>query len=149
MATKNLSVRICTTPQEKEAARQFRQKHFFDSRSIQDPYLWTFDREGHGHFALYQKGNMIGYAHIQYWPHHRAALRIIVIDEQLRKRGYGSYLLKCCEQKLKEEGIKVLQTEATPDVVEFYKNLGYREMPFDDPDKYPSDERDIPMGKRL
>ncbi len=149
MAMADLSVRECTTPQEKEVAQRFRQKHFFDRISIKDPYVWTFSREGHSHFVLYKKGLVIGYAHIQYWPDHRTALRIIVIDETERKHGYGSFLLKFCEQKLTEEGIKILHTEAAPDVVEFYKNLGYSEMPFDDPEKHPSDERDTPMGKKL
>ncbi len=149
MTKTDLSVRICTTPEEKEAARQFRQRYFFDRLSVQDPYAWTLNCEGHDHFALYKKGDMIGYTHIQYWPEHRAALRIILISERERNRGYGSYLLKFCEQKLEKEGFKILQTEAAPDVVEFYKNLGYSEMPFNDPEKNPHDERDTPMGKRL
>jgi GNAT superfamily N-acetyltransferase len=144
-----LTFRVCTTPHEKKAAQQFRQKHFFDRLSIKDPYVWTFNADGHTHFALYKKGQMIGYAHIQYWPDHRTALRIIVIDEKERNRGYGAYLLKFCEQKLKDEGIQILQTEAAPNVVEFYRNLGYSEMPFDDPDKHPSDARDTPLGKKL
>ncbi len=144
-----LKCKRCIAPQEKEEAKAFRQKHFFDSRSLQDPYVWTFNRGGHAHFALYQDDRMIGYAHIQYWPGSRAALRIIVVDEKQRNKGYGSYLLNCCEQILKEEGIKILHTESSPDAVEFYKRFGYSEMPFDDPDKFSSDKRDIPLGKVL
>ncbi|WP_068471069.1 GNAT family N-acetyltransferase [Candidatus Protochlamydia phocaeensis] len=149
MSTTELSVQICTTPQEKETAQRFRQRHFFDRLASKDPYAWTFNQEGHAHLMLYKKGRMIGYAHLQYWPGYRAALRMIVIDEKERKRGYGSSLLKSCEQKLKEERIKILQTEAAPDAIEFYRSLGYTEMPFDDPEKHPSDERDIPLGKKL
>jgi GNAT superfamily N-acetyltransferase len=149
MIKKELSVRECITKHEKETAQRFRQTHFFDSRSIKDPYTWTFHTEGHSHFALYEDGEIIGYAHVQYWPAHRAALRIIVVNKGMRNRGYGSYLLKICEQKLKEKGIRTLQTEAAPDVIEFYKSLGYEEMPFNDPEQYPSDERDTPLGKAL
>jgi glyoxylase-like metal-dependent hydrolase (beta-lactamase superfamily II) len=145
----NFSIRICATPQENEDALAFRQRSFFDVRGIKDPYVWTFDHKDHSHFVLYKEAQIIGYAHIQYWPNHRTALRIIVIDEKEQRKGYGSYLLKYCEQTLKEEGIQVLQTEATPSAVKFYQHLGYSEMPFDDPDKHPSDERDVPMGKRL
>lgn len=146
-----LHVHVCTTPEEKEAAKKFRQKHFFDCNrnSLQDPYVWTFDTPGHDHFALYKGEEMIGYAHIQYWPNHRAALRMIVIHEKKRNCGFGSYLLKYCEEKLKEEGVLILHTEAAPDVVAFYKNLGYSKMPFNDPDHCPSDERDTAMGKQL
>ena len=144
-----LTVRKCTTSQEKEVAKQFRQRHFFDIRGFLDPYLWTFERADHAHFALYKTGCVIGYAHIQYWPSSRAALRIIIIDEKERKRGYGAYLLKACEQTLKEEGVGLLQTEAAPDAVAFYRNLGYIEMPFNDPDHQPTHENDTPLGKLL
>lgn len=146
---KDLSVRICATSQEKESALAFRQRSFFDERKIKDPYVWTFDHKDHHHFALYRKRHIIGYAHIQFWPNHRAALRIIVIDEKEQGKGYGSYLMKFCEQTLKEKGIKVLQTEASPNAVAFYQRLGYLEMPFEDPDGHPSDASDLPMGKKL
>jgi GNAT superfamily N-acetyltransferase len=149
MSKAELTVRRCITSQEKGLAQRFRQRHFFDERSLKDPYTWTFSAEGQAHFVLYKEDRMIGYAHVQYWPEHRAALRIIVIDAKERKSGYGSYLLEQCEKELKKEGIRVLQTEAAPDVVEFYRRLGYSEMPFNDPDKSPSDARDTPMGKRL
>lgn len=147
----DLHFQVCATSEEKEAAKKFRQTHFFDCNrnSLRDPYVWTFDTPGHGHFALYDGKRMIGYAHIQYWPNHRAALRIIVVHEKERKRGVGAYLLKCCEEQLKKEGIKILHTEAAPDVVDFYRNLGYSEIPFNDPDHSPSDASDTAMGKKL
>lgn len=149
MSDIKLHVHLCTTAQEKELAKQFRQKHFFDRNGMNDPYTWTFDQEGHTHFVLYKNGQMIGYAHIQHWPENRTALRIIVIAEKERNQGYGAYLLKFCEHHLKNAGIKLLQTEAAPHVVEFYKNLGYHEMPFNDPEQYPSDPQDTPMGKSI
>jgi GNAT superfamily N-acetyltransferase len=107
----DLQFQTCVTPEEKEAAKQFRQKHFFDCNrnSMRDPYVWTFDTPGHGHFALYDGKRMVGYAHIQYWPNHRAALRIIVVHEKERGRGVGAYLLKCCEEALKQEGMRYCQ----------------------------------------
>jgi GNAT superfamily N-acetyltransferase len=149
MANSKLNVHLCATDQEKNEARQFRQKHFFDRIPIQDPYVWTFDQAEHNHFALYKDDRMVGYAHIQHWPEQRTALRIIVIDEKERNQGYGSYLLKTCEQILKKQGIKLLQTEAAPDVIEFYKHLGYTEMPFNDPDHHPTGPLDTPLGKKL
>ena len=149
MPKTDLQVRMCTTPEQKEAILQLRQRNFFDRLSIQDPYLWTFDHKEHGHFVLCAGEKVIGYAHVQYWPDHRAALRIIVIDEAERKRGYGAHLLKLCEERLRAEGIRVLQTEAGSDVVEFYRGLGYTEMLFNDPDNHPTDKRDVAMGKAL
>ncbi|MBS0624378.1 MAG: GNAT family N-acetyltransferase [Verrucomicrobia bacterium] len=144
-----LTVRKCKTAEEIKAAIEFRQKHFFDERGIQDPYVWTFGHESHHHFTLKKGNNLIGYAHIQYWPNHRAALRIIVINQKQKRKGYGSYLMQYCEQVLKEEGIQTLHTEAHPTALKFYEHLGYSKMPFDDPEGHPSDKQDTPLGKKL
>ena len=144
-----LTVRICKTQEENKSAIEFRQKHFFDERGIQDPYVWTFGHENHHHFILQKGDDLIGYAHVQYWPHHRAALRIIVIDQKQQRKGYGSYLMQYCEQILKEKGIQSLHTEAHPTALKFYEHLGYSKMPFCDPEGHRSDEQDTPLGKKI
>lgn len=68
------------------------------------------------------------------WPDHRAALRIIVIDEQRRGQGMGKCLMDYCEEELKRLGVALFQTEASPNAYLFYKKLGYIEMPFNNPD---------------
>jgi RimJ/RimL family protein N-acetyltransferase/GNAT superfamily N-acetyltransferase len=95
---RKLHVRMMTLPKEREIAKHFRQKHFFDRVPIQDPYLWTFDHKDHLHFILYEGSGVVGYAHIQLWPDHRAAIRIIVIDEKVRGQGMGKYLMDFCER---------------------------------------------------
>jgi ribosomal protein S18 acetylase RimI-like enzyme len=107
------------------------------------------DQRDHFHWLLYDGDKVIGYVHVQNWPHHRAALRIIVIDEQVRKLGIGKYLMDCCEQALKQNGVKLLQTEASPGAYLFYQKLGYIEMPFDNPDGEPTHPDDRAMGKYL
>lgn len=137
------------TPREWKAARTFRNKNFFDKIPMADPYTWTFDHKDHIHLVFYQGTNIIGYAHIQVWPDHRAALRIIVIDEQIRGQGLGGQFLALCERWLKQKGFKVLQTQASPAAYPFYLKYGYTEMPFNDPDGHESDPQDTDMGKRL
>jgi GrpB-like predicted nucleotidyltransferase (UPF0157 family)/GNAT superfamily N-acetyltransferase len=139
----------CTHYAEWETAKQLRNKYFFDPLSISDPYTWTFDHPEHVHLILYQGVEIIGYAHIQFWPEHRAALRIIVIDEKYRQQKLGSQFLQLCEQWLKKQGIKTLHDEARPNVVSFYRKNGYTEMPFEDPSGEPPSPNDIAMGKRL
>lgn len=139
----------CVHYAEWEAAKQLRNKYFFDPLSISDPYAWTFDHPGHVHLVLYQGIKIIGYAHIQFWPDHKAALRIIVMDEKYRRHGLGSQFLQLCEQWLKRQGIKSLHDEARPDVVSFYRRNGYTEMPFEDPSGEPPSIHDVAMGKRL
>ena len=137
------------TTREWEAARTFRNKTFFDKIPIADPYTWTFDHKDHVHLVFYQGTNIIGYVHIQLWPDHRAALRIIVIDEQIRGQGLGGQFLSLCERWLKQKDFKVLQTQASPEAYPFYLKYGYTERPFNDPDGHESDPQDTDMGKPL
>lgn len=137
------------TDREWQTVRQLRQKYFFDKVPIADPYTWTFEHADHVHLVLYKGSKMVGYAHIQLWPDHRSALRIIVIDELYRGNGVGSEFLKRIERWLKEQGRVRLQIQSSPEAYKFYCKHHYISMPFNDPDGYESDERDIEIGKIL
>lgn len=139
----------CTQLTEWETVKRLRNKYFFDPISISDPYTWTFDHPEHFHLVLYKGVEIVGYAHIQFWREQRAALRIIVIDEEHRKKGLGSRFLHLCEQWLKGQEIKSIHDEARPNVVSFYRRNGYTEMPFDDPSGEPPSIHDIALGKIL
>lgn len=139
----------CTHHAEWDAAKRLRNKYFFDPLAISDPYTWTFDHPEHVHLALHQGGKIIGYAHIQFWSDQRAALRIMVIDEEYRQNGLGSHFLQLCEQWLKRQGVKSVHDEARSSAVNFYLKNGYIEMPFDDPSGEPPSPTDTSMGKIL
>jgi ribosomal protein S18 acetylase RimI-like enzyme len=147
--SQKLWVVTMSTSTETDVAISMRQKYFFDHVLIEDPYLWTFSHKEHLHFILYNASEIVGYAHIQLWPNQRAALRIIVIDEQVRGQGMGKYLMNYCEKALKEQGITLFQTEASPNACLFYKKLGYIEMPFNNPDGKSTHSDDRAMGKYL
>jgi len=144
-----IRLKKCVEDSEWDVAKRLRNKYFFQPLSIQDPYTWTFDHKEHVHFILYRGDTMVGYAHIQLWPHHRAALRIIVIDELYRNHGLGSQFLHLCELWLKAKNVKSLHDEARPDAIKFYRKNGYIEMPFDDPSGDPPSPYDLAMGKIL
>ncbi len=137
------------TDREWEAARHFRQKYFFDRVPVVDPYTWTFKNDQHVHFILYKGIKIIGYVHIQLWPENRAALRIIVIDEPYRNGGIGGDFLKLCERWLFHQGVKKFQIQSSPEAYKFYCDHEYIQMPFNDPDGYEGDPRDIEIGKIL
>jgi ribosomal protein S18 acetylase RimI-like enzyme len=145
----HLQIRLISSKKEKQEALDFRQKHFFDRLGLQDPYAWALGLKGHLHWLLYDNDRVIGYVHVQSWPDHRAALRIIVIDEEVRGLGMGKHLMDYCEKTLKEQGVKLLQIEASPNAYLFYKKLGYIEMPFNNPDGEPTHPADRAMGKFL
>ena len=149
MINNDLQIRLISSEKEKQEALDFRQKHFFDRLGFPDPYTWTLGHKDHLHWLLYNRGQVAGYVHVQIWPNYRAALRIIVIDEQLRGQGMGKYLMVSCEKALKIRGITLLQTEASSSAYSFYKTLGYIEMPFNNPDGEPTHPDDRAMGKYL
>lgn len=93
-------------------------KYFFKSNP--DSYAETFEKKDHVHFVFYKNANIIGYAHLQLWTDKLAALRIIVIDENFRNRGFGSQLLKLCERWLSRQGIKTLVIQSRPETYKFY-----------------------------
>jgi GrpB-like predicted nucleotidyltransferase (UPF0157 family) len=135
------------TDREWSAVRNLRQQYFFKSKA--DPYSWTFKHKNHIHFVFYKNAEIIGYAHLQLWPKHRAALRIIVIDERYRNLGFGSQFLKLCERWLHHQGFRKLLVQSSPKAYKFYCNNEYVEMSFNDPDGNETDSQDIEMGKIL
>lgn len=137
------------TDREWEAARHFRQKYFFDKVPVLDPYTLTFNHKDHVHFILYQGTHIIGYAHIQLWDAERIALRIIVIEENHRNKGFGSDFLKLVERWLKLQNYRQLHVQSSKDAYQFYAHHHYSHMAFNDPDRYESDPRDIEIGKTL
>lgn len=139
----------CNDETEWKAAKYFRDKYFFGPYGIDDPYTWTFNNEEHAHLILYQGAEIIGYAHIQFWPNHRAAIRIIAVDEDKRNQNAGSKFLTLIEKWLKSLGIKSIHIESRKSSLKFYLKNYYVEMPFDDPEGRDSDPNDIPLGKVL
>lgn len=139
----------CTHDLEWEIVRNLRQKEFFDKACIKDPYDWTFYHPDHVHLVLCEGVEVIGYAHVQLWPKNRAALRMIVIDEHKRQKGFGRIFLKFIEKWLKSQNRQSLHTESSREALIFYQIMDYKPMPFNDPDDYPSDSLDVAMGKML
>lgn len=57
------------TDKEWAAVKHMRQKYFFDLLiNKEDPYTWTFDDPRHFHIVLMKGCDIIGYAHLQFWP---------------------------------------------------------------------------------
>ena len=140
---------LCTHHSEWAAAKHFRDTYFFGPHGIEDPYTWTFNHEKHAHLVLYQGTEIIGYAHIQFWPDQRAAIRIIAVDENKQNQNSGSKFLALIEKWLKSFGVKSIHAESRQSSLRFYLKNGYTNMPFDDPENHESDPNDVPVGKLL
>jgi GrpB-like predicted nucleotidyltransferase (UPF0157 family)/GNAT superfamily N-acetyltransferase len=137
------------TDREWQAVRRLRQENFFDRVPIEDPYTWTFKHAQHLHWVLYKDTQTIGYAYLQLWPESRVAMRMLVIDGPYRNQGLGSAFLRLCERWLTQHKMKTLLVQSSPGAYRFYCNNGYVKMPFNDPEGYETDPRDIEVGKDL
>jgi GNAT superfamily N-acetyltransferase len=137
------------TSREWQSAKHFRDTYFFGPHGIEDPYTWTFNHEEHAHLVLYQGTEIIAYAHIQFWPDQRSAIRIIAVDEDKRNQNSGSVFLALIEKWLKSFGVKNIHAESRQSSLRFYLKNGYCSMPFDDPENHESDPNDVPVGKLL
>lgn len=143
------TIKLCTTDEDWNSARAWRNLAFFDPHDMKDPYTWTFDHPSHIHWIFCDDLEKIGYAHVQLWPEKRAVLRIIVIDPSRRNQHLGSRFLSLIERALKALGYEVLHVESNQEALRFYQRNHYSDLPFQDPDGYETDPRDTPLGKRL
>jgi len=140
---------LCTHHSEWAAAKHFRDTYFFGPHGIEDPYTWTFNHEEHTHLVLYQSTEIVAYAHIQFWPDQRAAIRIIATDENKRNQNFGTRFLALIEKWLRSLGVKSIHAESRKSSLRFYLQNGYAGMSFNDPENHESDPNDVPVGKLL
>ena len=95
---------------------------------------------------MYQGTEIVAYAHIQFWPDQRAAIRIIAVDEDKRNQNSGSQFLALIEKWLKSLGFKSIHAESRQSSLRFYLKNGYTGMSFNDPENHESDPNDVPVG---
>lgn len=143
------SVRQAASDQEWQEVKRFRQQYFFNQLSIQDPYMWTLTHEDHYHFLCSNNSHIIGYAHIQFWPGQRSALRMVVIEEEERYGGMGRQFLKYLEQWLVQQGIGSIHLQSSEQARLFYQKNQYIALPFNDPDGVEESKSHVEMGKIL
>ncbi len=138
----------CNDHTEWQAAYHFRNTHFFGG--IEDPYTWTFHHEEHAHLVLYEGTDIVGYAHIQFWPDQRAAVRMLACDDEKKaNQNADSQFLALIEKWVKRLGIQSTHVESRQSSLGLYLKNGYTHMPFDDPENHESDPHTVPVGKVL
>jgi len=92
---------------------------------------------------------IVAYAHIQFLPDKRAAIRIIATSENKRNQSFGSRFLVLMEKWLRSSGVKSIHEQVLQNSLRFYLKNGYTSMPFDDPEGHESDSDDVPVVKLL
>ncbi|MBS0651934.1 MAG: GNAT family N-acetyltransferase [Verrucomicrobia bacterium] len=139
----------CNDQTEWNAAKRLRLEYLSDRGILNDPNTRTFNHKEHEHLVLYRGTEIVGYAHVQLWPGHRAMLRMMQIEEEERGHGYGGLFLELIEKWLKIRGYRSIHVESCSKAFPFYQRHRYTPMPLDDPEDNPSAPGEMPMGKHL
>lgn len=82
------------------------------------------------YFVLSKGATVISIAQIELLSEKEAALRCLATDKPYQQQGYGTYLMQILEQWLKLQKCLVLKLHTELLTEQFYRNLGYDNMPF-------------------
>lgn len=124
----------CAHYTEWEAYHQIRDEQIFSPIYIDyDRNHPTITAENHFHFVLCQGTQIVSTAHVEFLNAHEAALRTLATDAPFQNQGFGKALVTLLERWVKLQGREILKTHARLKAEDFYRRLGYNDMPFDDP----------------
>lgn len=133
---------------ERESYYHIKQQQIFSSINIiYDRNHSSITAENNYHFVLYKVVNIVSVAQIELLKDPEVmALRSLATDSPYKQQGYGSYIMKIIEKRGKYKRKKFIKMHARLSAEQFYRNLGYSNMLFDDPS---IQKEYIDLGKEL
>ncbi len=134
-------------------AEEWQEYHRIRREQICEPLGIVYDEnhpsilsKDHYNFVLYAGTQIVTVAFVQFLNEEAAVLRSLATDPPFQKQGYAAQMIRFLEKWIKEHGRNIIHMHANRRAANFYRALGYVEMPFDDV----SIEKDvIDLGKRL
>lgn len=127
-----LGVVRCMHYREWEAYHRIRDEQIFAPINVKyDQNHPTINDTNHYHFALLHGTKIVSVAHIEFLEGNEAALRSVATDEPFKCKGYGRNLMEFLERWLTHHGRTVLKMHANLNVIDFYRKLGYTDIPKD------------------
>ena len=145
----SLCIGFCLHHYEWDRYHYIKEQQIFNSTNV------TYDRnhpsitaENNYHFILYQGVNIVAVAQVELLLNDPKviALRSLATDSPYKKQGFGSYIMKTIEKWGKYKGRKIIKMHARLGTEQFYRNLGYSDILFDDPS---IQKEYIDLGKEL
>ena len=122
----------CIHFREWEAYHRIRTEQIFTPINVKyDPNHPTIRDENHHHFVCIHGTKIVSVAHIEFLNDHEAALRSLATDEPFKCKGYGRHLMELVERWLTHHDRTVLKMHANLNAIDFYKKLGYMDIPKD------------------
>jgi GrpB-like predicted nucleotidyltransferase (UPF0157 family)/GNAT superfamily N-acetyltransferase len=83
------------------------------------------------HFVLYVGTKIVSVAQVEKLAGTVFSLRSLATSPEERNKGYGSACMGLLEKWMKQQGCKIIKLHAALPAEEFYRSLGYVDMPFD------------------
>lgn len=99
---------------------------------VYDPDHPDERRANHFPLVLVTADTVIGTVRVDLFDAERAAFRLIAIDSDLQRRGYGTVLLKLAEDFARRQGRRKVVLHGNPSSIGFYLRNGYVNAPWDD-----------------
>jgi len=127
-----LGIVRCMHYREWEAYHRIRDEQIFAPINVKyDPNHPTITDENHHHFVCIHGTKIVSVAHVEFLNNHEAALRSLATDEPFKCKGYGRHLMKLLERWLTHHDRTVLKMHANLNAIDFYRKLGYTDIPND------------------
>jgi GNAT superfamily N-acetyltransferase len=119
---------------------EWEEYHRIREKQLYIPYNMPYDRNhpsisanNNYHLVLYKGIKIVSVVQIELLNETEAALRNLATDDPYKKFGYGAYLVQIVERWVKLQERKVIKLHANLKAENFYRKLGYINMPFEDP----------------
>lgn len=77
------------------------------------------------HLALYDNGVLRAIARLDQAEPEISQVRFVAVDDTVRGKGYGRYIMEAAEQQSKEQGNRKMILHARDYALDFYKKIGY------------------------
>lgn len=145
----DLCIGFCLHKDEWDRYHCIKEQQIFNSTNVAyDRNHPSITAENNYHFILYKGVNIVAVAQVELLlkDPEVMALRSLATDSRYKKQGFGSYIMKNIEKWGKYQGRKIIKMHARLNAEQFYRNLGYSDMLFNDPS---IQKEYIDLGKEL
>ncbi|MGD0465894.1 MAG: bifunctional GrpB family protein/GNAT family N-acetyltransferase [Gammaproteobacteria bacterium] len=144
----NFNINFCMHDNEWATYHRIREEQIFNTiNTAYDRNHSSITAENNYHFILYKGINIVAVAHVELLQDGiTIALRSLATDSQYKKQGCGRYIMQTLEKLGKYQKQQFIKMHARLSAEQFYRKLGYVDMPFDDPS---IQKEYIDLGKEL
>lgn len=98
---------------------------------VYDPNHSSITSKKHFHFVLYVGVEIVTAAQLEQLSEREWAVRLLITHATERGKGYGTACIRLLERWIKQQGGTLIRLHSSAVAVNFYRELGYVDMPWD------------------